>query len=58
MKDILGEDTIEDLEKIAQMQLLSHNANLVSCSCGNIMEIVPGDVDLNQKDDDGKPLTR
>jgi len=33
---------------------MAKNQNLVKCSCGNIMEVVAGVADLNQKDDNGK----
>ena len=46
-----GEKFAEELEKIIQMQLLATNPNLVRCSCGNAMEVVPGPVEKNLKDD-------
>eukprot|EP00347_Sterkiella_histriomuscorum_P002581 403367593 len=58
IKDLLGEAVIEELEKIQQASLLSQNQNLVSCSCGNIMEVVQGEIDYNQKDDMGQAISR
>ena len=40
------------------MQFMAKNQNLVKCSCGNIMEVVAGVADLNQKDDSGKLITK
>ncbi len=34
------------------------NENFVGCQCGNILELVPGQVDMNQKDSNGQPITR
>lgn len=31
--------------------ILSQNQNLVKCSCGNVMDVVQGQVDLSMKDD-------
>ena len=31
--------------------------NIVSCTCGNMMEIVEGDIDHNLKDNFGRPLS-
>jgi hypothetical protein len=33
---------------------MAKNQNLAKCSCGNVMEVVAGVADLNQKDDSGK----
>lgn len=37
---------------------MAENPNLVSCSCGNVMEVVQGKVDLNARDDNNKPITK
>jgi len=39
------------MDKVAQMQMLSINSDLVNCKCGNIMEVVQGDVQRNLKDE-------
>ena len=39
------------------MQIVKLNPNFVSCQCGNIMELLPGEVVRGQKDDKGQPLT-
>ena len=33
------------------------NENLVTCPCGNAMEVQPGEVDYNAKDDDGQVMS-
>jgi len=37
---------------------LKENPNLISCSCGNMMEMIPGKVIQGQKDDKGNPISR
>jgi hypothetical protein len=44
-------DQYEELNKIVQAQFMSENPNLIKCSCGNLMEIVQGKVNMDQKDD-------
>lgn len=48
----------EELDNIIQSQFMAENPNLISCVCGNKMEVVQGDIDMNQRDDDNKPITR
>lgn len=31
--------------------------NMVSCACGNTMEVLPGELNLDQRDDMGKKIT-
>lgn len=57
LREYMGND-YEEVEKIVQAQFMADNPNLVTCSCGNVMEVVEGKVDLNQKDDTGKQITR
>lgn len=40
------------------MMLIKDNPNLISCPCGNMMEMVPGKVQMGQKDDKGQPISR
>ena len=54
----LNEKELKDLEAMTQLQLLAQNPNLVNCSCGNVMEVVPGTLDLNQKDENGQPIKK
>jgi len=37
---------------------MNQGKNFVACKCGNVMELVEGKVDLNQKDEQGKKLTK
>ena len=39
------------------MQIVKQNDNFVSCSCGNIMELIPGEVIRGQKDDKGNLIS-
>jgi hypothetical protein len=39
------------------MQIVKLNPSFVSCSCGNIMEMVPGDIIKGQKDEKGQPIS-
>lgn len=39
------------------MQIVKLNPNFVSCQCGNIMELVPGQVVKGQKDDKGQLIS-
>jgi hypothetical protein len=41
------------IEKNQTMQIVKLNPNFVCCQCGNIMELIPGDVVMGQKDDKG-----
>ena len=37
---MLGGFFMEELDKIAKALLLANSANMVNCSCGNVMEVV------------------
>jgi hypothetical protein len=37
------------------MQIVKLNENFVCCQCGNIMELLPGEVQKGLKDDKGQP---
>jgi hypothetical protein len=39
------------------MQIVKMNPNFVCCSCGNVMEMVPGEIVKGQKDDKGNPIS-
>jgi hypothetical protein len=49
---------MDELEKLAESLLLSSNPNLVTCSCQNIMEVVPGEVDFKVKNEVGQPISK
>lgn len=55
---IFGDQFIEEMDKIARSLLVSSNQNLVTCSCGQIMEVVEGAVDYKVKDDAGQPISK
>ena len=54
---IFGDD-YGQLEEIESNMIIQQNSNLVRCSCGNFMEVVKGNIDLKQKDDNGNAITR
>lgn len=54
----LSPEEQKEMEELEQNYLISQNSAYVRCSCGNVMEVVEGQLDLNQKDDMGKPITR
>lgn len=58
LRENCGQEFMEELAKLETANLISKNQSLVNCTCGNIMEVVQGDVDYNMKDDLGKLLTR
>jgi hypothetical protein len=54
----LDDEQKGELEKLMLAKFLKDNPDLVKCNCGNMMEVVQGKVDMNQKDANGKPITR
>lgn len=40
------------------MQIVKENENMVSCACGNIMMMEPGDIIKGQKDNNGALITQ
>lgn len=47
-----------EIEKNQTLQIVKANPSFVSCTCGNIMEMMPGEVIQGQKDDKGVPLSQ
>jgi len=45
------------IEKNRVNAIVRANPSFVSCQCGNIMEIVPGEVQRGLKDDKGQPVS-
>lgn len=39
------------------MQIVKLNPNFVCCDCGNVMELLPGEIQRGLKDERGNPLT-
>ena len=46
------------LDELVNKAILNQGLNVVVCKCGNVMELEEGKIDLNQKDDSGKKITR
>lgn len=56
-KQFLSEEDQKAIDKGQLMGLIRDNPNLISCQCGNMMEMVPGKVQMGQKDDKGQPIS-
>ena len=37
---------------------LREESNMIECKCGNMIEVAPGQIDYNQKDEEGKVLSK
>ena len=57
-KQFLSEEDQKIIDKGQMMSIIKDNPNLISCSCGNLMEMVAGQVIAGQKDDKGQPISR
>ena len=44
----------EDRAKLREFLI---TLNIATCKCGNMMEVVQGEIDQNLKDENGKPLS-
>lgn len=55
--EYLSPDDKELIEKSQQMQIVKLNPNFVCCQCGNVMELLPGEVQKGLKDERGNLLT-
>ena len=45
------------IDEILLKKLLDDDELLVECPCGNKMEVFPGEVDYNVKDEEGKQMS-
>lgn len=46
LREILKKD-FDEFDKARQDQLVAANPSLIRCSCGNLMEVLEGQVDMN-----------
>ena len=53
LNQYLTKEEQAEIEKSQRMNIIKMNPNLISCSCGNIMEMQKGEVIRGQKDDKG-----
>lgn len=53
----LSEEDKKRIEKGQIMAIVKENPNMITCSCGNMMEMVAGKVIMGQKDDKGQPIS-
>lgn len=53
IKNYLSPEELAKIDEIQMKQFMDENKNLAKCPCGEMMEIAPGQVDFNAKDDNG-----
>ena len=58
INEYLNQEQREELDKQIMQNMVRGNPNLIQCSCGDIIELVQGQVDLKQKDNDGNPISK
>ena len=58
IKALIGPDLFEKLQQESMNAFMKDDQSIVRCNCGNVMEVKEGKVDYNQKDDQGKKLSR
>ncbi|CAI2359826.1 unnamed protein product [Moneuplotes crassus] len=58
LNGLLGEDFIGNLETEQLKEYLMGQEDFVNCKCGNMLQLSPGIVDYNYKDDSGQLLSR
>ena len=51
MKNYLTEEELKEIDESQLKEFIQANNNLVTCPCGNVMEVQPGQVDYAAKDD-------
>lgn len=59
MNEIFGREFIEELNDILfRREILENNPDMVECTCKNLIQVEPGEIDYKQKGDDGKVISR
>ena len=53
LKKYLSKEELKEIDDSQFKSFIQDQNNLVTCPCGNVMEVQPGDVDLEAKDDNG-----
>lgn len=56
-RQFISEEDQKQIDKGQIMCLIKDNPNMISCSCGNMMEMVEGEVIRGQKDDKGNLIS-
>lgn len=54
LKNYLSAEKLKEIDEFHLKAFMNQNQNLVTCPCGNVMEVQPGQVDYNAKDDQGQ----
>ena len=57
IKDVIGAEQLEKIQMDYILSMIAQDESLVRCSCNEVLEIVAGVVDPNQKDDFGMPIS-
>ena len=57
IRNTLGVDIFDELQKEATLRAVEGDEGLVACSCGTVMELVQGDIDYEVKDDKGQKVS-
>ncbi len=57
IKTTVGKEIFEKMQQKIFAKFVEQSG-LVRCTCGNMLELVQGTINLNQKDDKGKALTQ
>ena len=55
---IIGKEKVDELQKQMIQKFIEGDKSFVSCECGNVIEMLQGEVPLNYKKEDGKELTK
>ena len=57
LKDIIGKERFEKLQQKI-LEKFVEDGGFVACPCGNAIELIPGAIDLKQKDEKGNLLSQ
>jgi hypothetical protein len=57
MHEYLSPQEKKAIEDAQMQQYMADNNSLATCPCGNLMEVAPGNVDFNAKDDKGNVMS-
>lgn len=58
LNEYFGKDFIDGLNDELLRKQLKEDMNMIECNCGNMLEVVSGQVDYKQKDEEGKVISR
>jgi hypothetical protein len=59
LNQTFGREFIEELNDILfRKEILENNPDMVECTCKNLIQVEPGEIDYKQKGDDGNVISR